>query len=621
MEANTLKNAYTSAQSEASRYLAPREWISWLILSLRFLALTLALILSFFDRSQEGVIVPITYITLAAVAYNVILVVLARYVRWLRQTLNVLVLDTMVTTVAVYLTGGYHSGFFIIYFFIITGAAFYLNLVGTTVVALILSLIYLGACFVNPAGIWSANALFIMAGKIVLLLLVAVLCALLLEQLRRQHLETERERALGARLAALNDLFQELTASLELERTMQTVVEASRELLAADTTVILLRSEDGRGMHLAASRGLRSEARWEQLALDEEAVQRFATTTIPYVVDDVADQPPAIQILLEKAGLTSLVAVALVLAERTMGILCAGRRSAMRFSEDDVAFLNALAQEAALAIRNARLYEREREQVQQLRTLEALQAGFVSVVSHELRTPLTCIKTSVDMLENADAIATPDVRRELLDTIAHHTGRLETMVEDLLDATRLEAGQLTLSLQPTDLGLLTERTVRAFAPLAENRKQTLELDMPEKLEPIPVDRHRMEQVLTNLISNAHRFAGKGGKIRVALTSGDDHLEFIVADDGPGIPEDEHDRIFEKFYVVNDGRGLAGVGLGLYIARQLVELHDGRIWVESVPGEGCSFHVAIPKKREEPHPDVDLVEPVGDGQVPPDGNVG
>jgi hypothetical protein len=228
VEANTLKN---------SRYLAPREWISWLILSLRFLALTLALILSFFDRSQEGVIVPITYVTLGAVAYNVILVVLARYVRWLRQTLNVLVLDTIVTTVAVYLTGGYHSGFFIIYFFIITGAAFYLNLVGTTVVALILSLIYLGACFVNPAGIWSANAVFIMAGKIVLLLLVAVLCALLLEQLRREHLETERERALGARLAALNDLFQELTASLELERTMQTVVEASRELLAADTTV------------------------------------------------------------------------------------------------------------------------------------------------------------------------------------------------------------------------------------------------------------------------------------------------------------------------------------------------------------------------------------------------
>ncbi len=605
MEANALKNAYANAQSEASRYLAPREWVSWLILSLRFLALTLALVLSFFDRSPEGVMVPIAHMTLAAVAYNVILVILARYVGWLRQTLNVLVLDTVVTTVSVYLTGGYHSGFFIIYFFIITGAAFYLNLPATTIVALILSLIYLGACFVNPAGIWTADALFIVAGKIVLLLLVALLCALLLEQLRREHLEGERERALSARLGALNDLFQELTASLELERTMQTVIDASRELLAADTAVILLRGEDGKALQLAASSGLRSEAQWEQLGLDEEVVQRMLTTTTPYVVDDVASQPPAVRSLLEKAGVTSLATVALILDERPMGVLCAGRQTTSPFSEDDVAFLTALAQEAALAIRNARLYEREREQVRQLRTLEALQATFVSVVSHELRTPLTCIKASVDMLEDADGTATPDVRQELLNTITHHTGRLEAMVEDLLDATRLEAGELTLSFQPTDLRLLTERTVKAFAPLLENRKQTLELDLPESVESIPVDRHRIEQVLTNLISNAHRFAGRGGHIRVALASDDDHLELTVDDDGPGIPSEDQDRIFDKFYVVADSRGLAGVGLGLYIARQLVQLHHGRIWVESAPGQGSSFHVAIPRNREEPHPGMGL----------------
>jgi K+-sensing histidine kinase KdpD len=619
VEANALKNAYTSAQSEATRYLAPREWVSWLILSLRFLALTLALVLSFFDRSPEGVLVPFAYMTLAAVAYNVILVILARYVGWLRQTLNVLVLDTVVTTVAVYLTGGYHSGFFIIYFFIITGAAFYLNLLATTIVALILSLIYFGACFVNPAGIWTADALFIVAGKTVLLLLVALLCALLLEQLRREHLEGERERALSARLGALNDLFQELTASLELERTMHTVIEASRELLAADAAVILLRGEDVQAMHLAASSGLRSEARWVQLYLEEEVVQRVLTTTTPYVVDDVASQAPAVRSLLEEAGLTSLATVALILDERPMGALCAGRRTSLPFSEGDLAFLTALAQEAALAIRNARLYEREREQVQQLRTLEALQATFVSVVSHELRTPLTCIKASVDMLEDADRTATPDVREELLDTITHHTGRLEAMVEDLLDATRLEAGELTLSLQPTDLRLLTERTVKAFAPLLENRRQTLELDLPESVESTPVDRHRIEQVLSNLISNAHRFAGRGGNIRVALASEDDHFEIIVDDDGPGIPSEDQDRIFDKFYVVADGRGMAGVGLGLYIARQLVQLHQGRIWVESVPGQGSSFHVAIPKNRDEPHPSMGLTEEINAGEAPPGGN--
>jgi len=594
-----LKNAYHDATSEASRYLAPREWVSWLILSLRFLALTLAVMLSFFDRSQAGVIVPITHITLAAIAYNVVLVALARHVRWLRQTLNMLVLDTLVTTLVVYLTGGYHSGFFIIYFFIVIGAAFYLNLVATTLVSLVLGLIYVGACILNPAGIWTANAAFILAGKVVLLLLVGLLCGLLLEQLRREHSETERERVLSARLSALNELFQHLSASLELEPTMQTVVDAPRRLLGADITLALLRREDRTGLQIAASSGLGIDTTQEEIALDEEELERLLATDSPQVVGHSPPEATAIGRLMKTERLGALAVVGLVLDEEKLGLLCAARHSPEPFSEDDLAFLHALAHEAALAIRNARLYERERQQVQRLQTLEALQASFVSVASHELRTPLTCIRTSVDMLESTRDQDMPEVREELLRTIGHHTGRLEALVEDLLDATRLEAGQLTLSLQPTDLRLLVERTVRAFAPLVENKKQIIELDLPETLEPALLDRHRIEQVLTNLISNAHRFAAKGGHIGIALTTVNEHLLLTVSDEGPGIPLDQQERIFDKFYVVTDGRGLAGVGLGLYIARQLVELHGGRIWVESEPGKGSVFHVVLPKEPEDP----------------------
>ncbi len=592
-----LKDAYTRAQSEPSQYLAPKEWISWLILSLRFLALTLALLLSFFDRSQAGVIIPITHMTLAAVAYNVVLVLLARYVRWLRQTLNVLVVDTLMTTLAVYLTGGYHSGFFIIYFFIIIGAAFYLNLVSTTIVALILSLIYVGACFVNPAGIFTANAPYILAGKIVVLLIVALTCALLLEQLRREHRETERERTLSARLSALNDLFEQLSASLDLDKTMRTVAEAPRHLLGTDVTVILLRRDDRQGLYLAASSGLELDSPLEELPLDKELTERILNMGEPYVVADLATQPAPLRSLLKMGRIHTLAAVALVLDGQTMGILCAGRHTSTAFSEDDLAFLNALAREAALAIRNARLYERERQQVEELQTLEALQASFVSAVSHELRTPLTCIKTSVDMLEDLQATDVPEVTQELLQTITHHTGRLEALVKDLLDATRLEAGQLILSLQPTDLCLLIEKTVDGFAPLVEKKKQVIELDLPKTVRMVTLDRHRMEQILTNLISNAHRFTPKNGHIRLSVTEAEEHLEFMVNDDGPGIPLDEQEKIFEKFYVVADGRGLAGVGLGLYITRQLVELHGGEIWVESTPGKGSTFHVIIPKQTE------------------------
>lgn len=614
MEASTFKSAYDSARSDASQYLAPREWVSRLILSLRFLALTLALLLCFLDRSQVGVIVPIAHIALVAVAYNVILLLLARYVRWLRHTLNVLVLDTLFTTAAVYLTGGYHSGFFIIYYFIIIGAAFYLSLVATMIVAFILGLIYVGACVLNPAGIWTANAAFILAGKIVLLLLVALLCALLLEQLRREHRETERERALSARLSALNDLFQQLSASLELEPTMRTVVDASRHLLEADVTAILLRRDDTPDLRLAASSGPDWGIEWDRLPLDEDLMERVLRVGTPYVLENRTTEPTALRYLLDSGGIASLAAVGLVLDDQTMGILCAGRRTSATFSEDDLIFLKALAQEAALAIRNARLYQRERQQVERLQTLEALQASFVSVVSHELRTPLTCIKTSVDMLEDTENRDIPEVRQELLQTITHHTGRLEALVEDLLDATRLEAGQLSLSLQPTDLRRLVKKTVEAFAPLLENRKQIIELESPKAIEVISVDRHRIEQVLTNLLSNAHKFAPKEGRIRVALTAAEDHLELTVSDDGPGIPLDEQQRIFDKFYVVTDSRSAAGVGLGLYIARELVELHGGRIWVQSTPGEGSAFYVTIPKDKKDAYLQADLAEEPGDPET-------
>jgi K+-sensing histidine kinase KdpD len=601
VERRPLKDAYGIAKYEASTYPAPREWISWLMLSLRFLALTLAVILSVFDRSQAGVIVPAVHITLAAIAYNVILVLLARYVHWLRQTLNVLAVDTLFTTIAVSLTGGYHSGFFILYFFIVLGAAFYLNLVAVTLVSLILGLIYVGACVMSPAGIWTANAAFILAGKMVLLLLVALTCGLLLEQLRREHSETERERALSARLAALNDLFQQLSTSLELQPTMQTVVEASRRLLDADVTLAFLRRVDGSGLRVAASSGLEVEIDPEELKLGPESMEWLLTTDAPYAADmaSAPEQSAPIRNLLDARGISSVAIAGLALDNDRLGMLIAGRRSPEPFAESDLAFLNALAQEAALAIRNARLYERERRQVARLQTLEALQASFVSVVSHELRTPLTCIKSSVDMLEDTLDRDIPEVKEELLQTISHHTGRLEDLVEDLLDATRLEAGQLALSLQPTALGPLVQRTVAAFTPLIKNRRQVIELDLPEDLEPIMLDRRRIEQVLTNLISNAHRFAAKGGHIGVALVVEDDHLRLTVSDDGPGIRPEEQERIFDKFYVVTDGRGLAGVGLGLYIARQLVELHGGRIWVESEPGKGSAFHVTIPKERKAP----------------------
>jgi K+-sensing histidine kinase KdpD len=584
------------------------RWISRLpaierpILLLRWLALLLVVILQWFDHSTAGVLFPVPQMALVMVGYYGVLLLLMRYVRWLQRPLNYLALDAVVATLAVYLTGGYHSSFFVLYVFITIGAAFHLELARTIIVTLAIALIYVGACYVNPAGLQSPYAQYILAAKCLLLMVVAVLCGLLLEQLRREHQETERERALAQRLGALNDLFQQLSTTLNLDLTLQIISEAPRNLLAADLTGIALLDEEGQNLRIAAAAGFDipplADQQWP---VDHTLTAAVLSNDQPYVVDRL--EPHADSLPMPLAGqqfltsVSSAVSVPLRLAGEPLGLLGVAYSKRRIFTEEDLAFLQALGQEAALAIRNARLYEREREQVARLRTLDKLQEGFVSAVSHELRTPLTCVRTSVDLLQ-ATIDEFSEEQTDLVNTIEHHVGRLEALVTDLLEITKLEAGQVTLSRQPTDLRQIVNRVVEALHPLTVRKDQTICLHWPAAVSLVEVDRRRMEQVLTNIVSNALKFTPKQGQIDVHLTEAPEGLQICVADNGPGIRDKDQAHIFDRFYVVADGRGLAGVGLGLYIARQFVELHGGRIWVESQIGEGSTFCFSVPREPEE-----------------------
>jgi len=235
-------------------------------------------------------------------------------------------------------------------------------------------------------------------------------------------------------------------------------------------------------------------------------------------------------------------------------------------------------------------------------------------VSHELRTPLTCIKTSVELLratlpavadhrpESARARATgaggppqAEPQVELIRTIEDHTSHLEALVTDLLEVTRLEAGQVTLARQPTDLRPLIRHVVDDLHPLSDRKRQAVRLHLPDAAGQVEVDRRRIEQVLTNILSNAIKFTPKRGQIDVSLADTPDTVQVCIADNGPGITAKDQTRVFDKFYVVPDGRGLAGLGLGLYLVRQNIDLHGGRIWVTSQEGQGATFCFSLPKE--------------------------
>ncbi|HQE98725.1 MAG TPA: ATP-binding protein [Anaerolineae bacterium] len=580
------KKADRNVQNEPAYRLSHLSWVGQMLLILRWLALLLVTVLSLFDYLDEGVLVSPFYVVIGVGTYNLVLLFASRRIRWLRRPLNFLALDTVVATLATYLTGGYHSGFFILYVFNVIGAAFYMDLVPTILVTLVVGLIYVGACTVNQAGLWNPVALYIVVAKLLLLQIVAVLCALLLEQLRREHAETEQERVLTARLSTLNSLLRQLSTSLDLEQTLHTVTDAARQQLAGDVAVLLLRDETDARLSPAAASGIdlrqHADLRWP---LTAEPLRTLLASDEPQVISDTSLYPN----LPFRENLRTYAGASLQLNGEPLGLLFVGQRAATQFDEGALSLLQALAQEAALAIRNARLYQRERDQVQQLQRLEQLQRSFISAVSHELRTPLTCIKTSVDLLHDA----TPAVQAELLETITHHTNRLEALVTDLLESTRLEAGQVTLATQPTDLRRIVERTVMAIAPLMQQKEQHLETVLPNAAMWADVDRRRIEQALTNLLANAHKFTPKGGHVRVTLERRNDELLIAVADDGPGIPREHQVHLFQRFYVIPDGTGKAGLGLGLYIARQLVELHGGHVWVESSSRRGSTFFLALP----------------------------
>lgn len=232
--------------------------------------------------------------------------------------------------------------------------------------------------------------------------------------------------------------------------------------------------------------------------------------------------------------------------------------------------------------------------------LDRLKSEFVGMVSHELRTPLTSIKGSVDLLLEAETGELNATQRRFLSTIRRSSDRLINLVNDLLDLSRLEAGRVQLDAHPLDARHLIEDTTANLANLFDARKQHVEIECEPGLPPILADRQRLEQALVNLLGNAGKYTPDGGDIRVSARRVDQQVEIAVSDSGPGLSPDDQRRVFDKFYRAGDGltQQQTGSGLGLTIAKSLVELHGGTLGVESELGRGSTFRISMPTYEEE-----------------------
>jgi two-component system phosphate regulon sensor histidine kinase PhoR len=231
-----------------------------------------------------------------------------------------------------------------------------------------------------------------------------------------------------------------------------------------------------------------------------------------------------------------------------------------------------------------------------VRRLETVRRDFISNISHELRTPLASLKALTETLRDG-ALEDPKAASRFLSRIETEVDALTQMATELLELSRIESGQVPLEFKAVPAaGLLLSAAERMRAQV-ERAGLILRLDTAQDMTEVQADQPRLEQVLVNLIHNAVKFTRPGGEVILAAHTEADFVRFSVRDTGEGIPADDLERIFERFYKADRARSGGGTGLGLSISRHLVEAHGGRIWAESTEGQGSTFHFTIPVNRQ------------------------
>jgi signal transduction histidine kinase/PAS domain-containing protein len=306
----------------------------------------------------------------------------------------------------------------------------------------------------------------------------------------------------------------------------------------------------------------------------------------PLLLADLADsdpQDPGVG-MLRAAGFRSMIVVPLLSPLQNLGALTfATAESGPRYSSLDLAFAEEIGRRAALAIDNARLYQHAKKAT---RTRDEL----IAAVSHDLKNPLATIVTAAELLSRSEA---PDEkRRRWVESLRKSAEAMKHLIEDLLDIARIEAGRLTIEEQRCEAGALLAEALDLMQPLAQQKRLRLERQVPGREVYVRCDRPRILRVLSNLIGNSIKFTSEGGAITVRAELADREVRFSVTDTGSGIVADELPHIFERFWQARKTARL-GAGLGLAIAKGIVEAHTGRIWAQSEVGKGSTFFFTLP----------------------------
>jgi signal transduction histidine kinase len=420
-----------------------------------------------------------------------------------------------------------------------------------------------------------------------------------------QELEA-RTRELGrsvGELKALGEVGQAVSSTLDLQTVLSTIVGHAVQLSGASGGVVYEYDEAKQEFHLRASQRMEDEVvealRATPVRLGQGATGQAATTRAPVQFPNILEQREStattVRPIVARLGYRSVLAVPLLREGKIMGALTVWRKEVGDFSPEVVNLLQTFATQSALAIQNARLFREIEDKSRQIEAANRHKSEFLANMSHELRTPLNAIIGFSEVLGERLFGELNEKQAEYTDDILTSGRHLLSLINEILDLSKVEAGRMELELATFDLPLAIDNARTFVRERATKHGITLDVAVDERLGDFVGDERKIKQILLNLLSNAVKFTPEGGRIGMKARQADGAVEISVSDTGIGIAPEDQPKIFEEFRQVGGdyAHKVEGTGLGLTLAKKFVELHGGRIWVESEVGKGSKFTFTLP----------------------------
>jgi signal transduction histidine kinase len=400
---------------------------------------------------------------------------------------------------------------------------------------------------------------------------------------------------LVVRLSHLVEISVTLNSTLDRDRLLQFIVDSAADLLDSQEASIMLLDEHSNALRVAASTSGSTQPPVDSIIpLEGSLAGNILLEDNPVILNEITGALGISQgVDPAQTELRSLIGVPLRIRDQVTGVLQASNKRQGLYDETDLRTLSNIASQAAVALNNARLVDALQRAYNELDKLDRLKSDFIAIASHELRTPLGLILGYAALLKDEAG----DMLSDHAEAVLNSALRMQGLIEDMTNMDMLQLGSAEFSLAPAPLAPVIEAACNQIASLVEAKGQQLHVSIPPTPIMLNLDKDKLGMAINNLLNNAMRFTASGGNIWLEVSSNRSEVWIRVRDDGMGLSQKELERIFQKFYQVEDHmrRSHEGLGLGLAIVKAVADGHKGRVWAESEGlGTGCTFTIALPR---------------------------